>query len=104
MITEEKRNRVVIETGSGGDCLLVLSDNYYPGWKAYVDGVESEVLRANHTMRAVAIPGGSHVVSFVFDPLTLRVSVYVSSIAAACVLISLLLLWVREKRQAIERR
>ena len=103
-VIEDKRNRVLIETQSEGDCLLVLSDNYYPGWKAYVDGVETDVLRANHTMRAVALSGGSHVVSFDFDPLTLKVSIYISSIAAACVLISLLLLWVREKRQSVERR
>ncbi len=40
-IIEDKRNRVVIETQTDGDSLLVLSDNYYPGWKAYVDGVEN---------------------------------------------------------------
>ena len=104
MIVEDRRNRVVVETRSEGDSLLVLSDNYYPGWKAYVDGVEAEVLRANYTMRAVALTGGSHVVSFDFDPLTLRVSIYISSIAAACVLISLLLLWTRARRRPVERR
>ncbi|HJQ68000.1 MAG TPA: YfhO family protein [Blastocatellia bacterium] len=91
-IIEDRRNRVVIETQSGGDGYLVLSDNYYPGWRASVDGVETEVLRANHTMRAVRLPAGSHVVSFDFDPLTLRISLYVSLIAAAVVAFSLLLL------------
>ncbi|HEX5733885.1 MAG TPA: YfhO family protein [Blastocatellia bacterium] len=89
-IIEDKRNRVVIETDSGGEGYLVLSDNFYPGWKAYVDGVETEVYRANHTMRAVKLPGGSHVVSFNFDPLTLKISFYISLAAAAIVALSLL--------------
>ena len=88
-IIEDKRNRVVIETETGGEGYLVLSDNYYPGWRAYVDGVETVVYRANHTMRAVKLPGGSHVVSFNFDPLMLRISLYVS-LAAAIVALSLL--------------
>ena len=96
-IIEDKRNRVVIETQTGGEGYLVLSDNYYPGWKAYVDGVETELLRANHTMRAVKLTGGSHVVSFDFDPLTLRISFYVSLIAAAIAAITLFVLWVKKR-------
>ena len=96
-IIEESRNRVVVETQTSGDGLLVLSDNYYPGWRAFVDGVETEVLRANHTMRAVKLPGGSHVVSFDFDPFTLKISIYVSLVAAAIVLVALLLLFVKKR-------
>jgi Bacterial membrane protein YfhO len=82
---EDKRNRVVIETEKQG--MLVLSDNYYPGWRADVDGSPAEILRANCTMRAVRVPAGRHVVSFVFVPMTFWASVYVSLASAAVVLV-----------------
>lgn len=43
VITESRRNRTVIETMSAKGGLLVLSDNYYPGWKASIDGANAEV-------------------------------------------------------------
>ena len=51
--------------------LLVLAENWYPAWKARVDGVEQEVLRANHSLRAVALEAGEHEVEVYFDPGTL---------------------------------
>ncbi len=83
-IIEDRRNRVVIETVRGDDGLMVLSDNYYPGWRALVDGQDAPLLRANYTMRAVRVPAGSHVVSFEFAPRRFREAVYISSIAAVC--------------------
>ena len=48
--------------------LLVLLDNHYPGWQAEVDGKTVEVLRANTTFRAIAVPAGSHRVVFQYGP------------------------------------
>jgi hypothetical protein len=90
-IIEDKRNCVVVETDNERAEALVLSDNYYPGWKAFVDGTPIRVFQANCTMRAVAVPSGRHLVSFVFMPATLRASAYVSLAAAALTLISLVL-------------
>ena len=90
-ITEDKRNRVAIETDGSNEGVLVLSDNYYPGWRAFVDGAPTAIFRANCTMRAVAVPSGRHLVSFLFMPATLRASAYVSFAAAVLTLISLVL-------------
>jgi hypothetical protein len=102
-IIEDKRNRVVIETTSLQEGLLVLSDNYYPGWKASVDGEPSLVFRANHTMRAVRVPAGSHVVSFEFTPVTFWTSVYVSVAAAGFTLAALAVATVRARRRKRRR-
>jgi hypothetical protein len=97
-IVEDRRNKVVIETTNDRDGLLVLTDNYYPGWRAYIDGVRTEVLKANHTMRAVNVPAGRHVVSFVFRPTIFFASTYVSLSAAALTLIALIISAVKRKR------
>jgi uncharacterized membrane protein YfhO len=47
---------------------LVLSEVYYPGWRAWVDGEEAPVLRANYAFRAVAVSAGNHTVRLVFEP------------------------------------
>ena len=58
----------VIDVASPEEGLLFVSDAYYPGWKAYVDGVESKILRANFAFRAVKVPQGQHEVRFVYRP------------------------------------
>lgn len=71
-------NQVTIKTESGVPKLLFLSDNYYPGWKAKIDNQETQVLRADYTFRAVAVPQGTHEVKFFFDSLTFKIGLYIS--------------------------
>ena len=59
---------VVVSTQASGDGFLFLSDTYYPGWKAYVDGEEATIYRANYAFRAVPVPAGEHTVVFRFEP------------------------------------
>jgi membrane protein YfhO len=98
VIVEDKRNRVVVETTNTQDGLLVLSDNYYPGWRATVDGARAEVLRANHTMRAVKVPVGHHMVSFVFMPASFFTSVYISIAVAVLILLALIVAALKRRR------
>jgi hypothetical protein len=46
--------------------MLFISDPYYPGWKAYIDGKETKIYRADYAFRAIAIPPGSHIVTFTY--------------------------------------
>jgi len=60
--------QVVISTTLSAPGYLVLSDTWYPGWRATVDGVESPIERANYMLRAVAVPAGTHRVVFTYQP------------------------------------
>jgi len=51
-----------------GPGMLVLTDSFYPGWTATVDGDDSPVLRANSTFKAVALSAGEHEVFFAYTP------------------------------------
>jgi hypothetical protein len=52
--------RVAVE--SDRPALLIIADNWFPAWKATVDGQETEILRAYHSLRAVPVPAGSSIV------------------------------------------
>jgi uncharacterized membrane protein YfhO len=52
--------------------VLILSDTYYPGWEVTVDGLPSQLLRANYALRGVYLPTGNHQVVFRFAPRFLR--------------------------------
>jgi hypothetical protein len=53
-------------------CWLVLSDTYYPGWRATVNGVETQIYRANVSVRAVHLEPGVADVVFSYAPASLR--------------------------------
>lgn len=55
---------ISITTSSRADGILVLGDNWYPAWKAFLDGAEVPVLRANGAFRGVVLPAGEHTVEF----------------------------------------
>jgi hypothetical protein len=60
---------------------LVLTDSYYPGWRALVDGQRAEILRADYCFRAVHLPRGEHVVEFIYDPTLVKVGLAVSLVS-----------------------
>jgi hypothetical protein len=55
-----------------------MSEMFDPGWKAYVDGVATDVLRADYLLRAIAVPAGAHVVELRYEPAPLRTGIAVS--------------------------
>lgn len=71
-------DRVVIETVSAESAILVVSENYYPGWQATLDGTPVEILRADHALWAVAVPAGAHVVEIKYESLSLGAGAAIS--------------------------
>jgi hypothetical protein len=66
---EQLRPSIVqLHTTSTLDTLLVLHDLYYPGWVVEIDGTAAPILRVGLLFRAVAVPAGSHRVTFRFKP------------------------------------
>jgi hypothetical protein len=53
---------ILVETNENG--ILVLSEVYYPNWKVFVDDVEKPMLRADYSLRGVALEKGNNIVVF----------------------------------------
>jgi len=56
---------------------LSTSENYFPGWRAWVNGQEAPVLRSNYTFRALALTPGSHQIVFRYIPVSFRIGLWV---------------------------
>ncbi len=89
--------RVVVRTRSPKGGHLVLTDNFYPGWQAAIDGEEASIQRAYHTFRAVAVPAGDHEVVFTFEPAPLRAGLVIS-FTTALLLLSGGVVWLLGRR------
>jgi len=61
-------NRIVLEVEAGSEGVLVLSEVFYPGWRAEVDGNRAPVLRANYLFRGVEMPAGKSQVILTYSP------------------------------------
>jgi len=79
-IIDYQPNKVKVETQSEGNSLLFLSDAYYPGWSADVDGEETPVYKADYAFRAVFVPKGRHLVEFIYRPKSFYYGLKISSI------------------------
>lgn len=99
-VTWEERaaNHMRLRVESDRAALLVLSENWYPGWKAFVDGDEVPILRANHTFRAVPVSQGASTVEFRYESSLLRLSLLIS-LASILVICVPLVLGVVERRR-----
>ena len=72
------------------DGFMVISEVYYPaGWKAFVDGVETEIYPVDHILRGIKVPAGTKVVEMVFAPKSYYLS---TKLSLAGILISLMML------------
>jgi uncharacterized membrane protein YfhO len=77
---------VSVDTDARRPALLVLTDNWYPGWKATVDGKSAPVERVDYLIRGVRVPAGSHRVEFSFEPASWRLAWIVSLLGLLTIL------------------
>jgi hypothetical protein len=58
VVTAYSPNQVNVAVASEADAYVILSETFYPGWRATVDGVPAPIARANLLFRAVPVPAG----------------------------------------------
>jgi len=88
---------IEIKVTATGNNLLFISDTYYPkGWKAYINGKETEIYRLNYLFRGVIIPQGSHTLLMKFEPATFTLGKTISLITNLIILGGIILYLIRQ--------
>jgi hypothetical protein len=94
VVAQGDPNRVEISVETRGGGWLVLSDAFYPGWQARVDGERTSIYPADSLLRAVWVPAGEHHVEFVYRPASFWIGAGVSAVAW----VLLAAVWVRWRK------
>jgi hypothetical protein len=71
-------DEIEVSTQTQNEAVLVLSETYYPGWKAWVDESPVQVFQTDIALRGVVVPAGSHRVRMQFRPLLLPIVLLIS--------------------------
>jgi hypothetical protein len=81
----DQPERVRLAVSAPAPSVLVLSDSWFPGWRATVNGQDVPVERANILFRAVQVPAGPHTVEFRYEPRSMRIGALISGGSALAV-------------------
>ncbi|OGS33981.1 MAG: hypothetical protein A2474_06355 [Elusimicrobia bacterium RIFOXYC2_FULL_34_12] len=85
-ITYYEPEKVKIETTYSGD--MILSDSYYPGWQAYVNGKRSTIQKQNYIFRAVKLKNSdNYTITFLYNPVLFKIGLLISLISICIIII-----------------
>lgn len=84
------------KTSSEGQGFVVFSESFFPGWNAYIDGVETQIYKVNGLTQGVIIPSGEHNIEFRYKPLSLYIGLVLFAITIVYVIFLL-----RKKRKVV---
>jgi hypothetical protein len=98
-VTCDQPQRVELTAILRSPGLVVISDQYYPGWNLTVDGHPGEILRTNRAMRGVPLAAGTHRLVFRYEPRSFRLGV-VLSMMGLCTL-AFLVGWAMRGRSSV---
>lgn len=99
VITSWSPDHISIRTSSSDPSVLVLSEVWYPAWKATVDGEPQKVLRANWSQRGIALPAGEHTVELHYDSDRFSTGRLIALISLVLLLGGIGFLWYQRKRK-----
>ncbi len=80
-------DRVELSVSPREASTLVMTDTWYPGWKAFVDNQETEIRPIRDTFRAISIPAGVQKVRLVFEPAFMKPALFLVGVGVCCLLI-----------------
>jgi hypothetical protein len=100
-IVRYENQTVMIKASLNSAGILVLTDSFYPGWKAYVDGKEEKILRANLFFRAVPLTAGEHTVEFRYEPRSFAIGLAISIATLVGLIVTSIIFYIRERKRAV---
>ena len=86
-IEKYETDRIILRVETDAPSIVVLTDSYYPGWCAFVDGARRPIWRANSLFRSVEVPAGQHEILFRYRPASLYRGMWIFSACLMTILI-----------------
>lgn len=77
-IIEYSPNKILLNSNSSSNAIIVISDNYYPGWIAKVNGKTTEIIRANYTFRGIPISAEKNKIEISYNPQSFKIGTIIS--------------------------
>jgi hypothetical protein len=77
LIEKYNYNSIAIKAAADSPGILYWSDGYDKGWRAYIDGKEVPIYRANINFKAINIPAGNSNISFTYKPFLFMIGLYI---------------------------
>ena len=104
-LVNNKNDEINYTSSSTKKQLAVFSEIYYNlGWKAYIDNVETPIIKTNYVLRGLVVPAGNHAIRFEFKPITIKNSIIASTFASILLWLSIaamLVIAFRNKQKSI---
>jgi uncharacterized membrane protein YfhO len=103
-ITKFDIHNIEYDVNASGNNLLILDEIYYPaGWKAFIDGNETEIYKTDYFLRSVVVPAGKHKVELRFHPDSFYTGRIISLASSSVVLLLLIVgvggYYIKKKKQ-----
>lgn len=96
---DERAGRLSFQVASQTTQLLIVCQNYFPCWSAFVDGTPADLLRANYLWQGVVVPPGSHTVDLVYEDGLAVVCRWISFISFLGLVVGLIVLYRKDTRE-----
>jgi hypothetical protein len=87
--------RMEMDVTAANSGMLVLSEMYYPGWVAKVNGKPVEIVRVDGALRGIPVSAGGNRIEMEYASTTFRVGAAISLLTLACFLVGWYLTWKR---------
>jgi hypothetical protein len=101
-VTGYQPNTIDLQVATAREGFLVLSEMFYPGWNAYVDGAPTPVYRTDYSLRGIVMPAGAHTVAFRFESGTFRHGLWITLATLALCLTGGVMSWKRQRSAAAQ--
>jgi hypothetical protein len=78
-MADYRPDSMTMKVHAPADSFMVLSEVWYPGWQAKVDGKDTSIFRTDYAFRGILMPAGDHIVTMEFKPWNYRAGIAATS-------------------------
>ncbi|HEX2958285.1 MAG TPA: YfhO family protein [Chitinispirillaceae bacterium] len=95
-------NKITTQLTTDKPGFLVLSEIFYPAWKAKVDGKSTTIYRANYALRAIPVAAGNHTVICEYDDDSFKIGLIISLLSVSTVA-GMIIIGIIQKRKRLKK-